>query len=67
MPLFDGQHIPWSEMTNNSRKEFLSAQRTRWQWGRSIDELVDSSDGNQIPWEVPRIIGHRGAGKTKFK
>ena len=66
-PLFDGQHIPWHEMTNNSRKEFLSAQRTRWQWSRSIDELVDSSDGNQIPWEVPRIIGHRGAGKTKFK
>jgi hypothetical protein len=65
-PLFDGQHIPWHEMTNDSRKEFLSAQRNRWQWSRSVDQLMAATSENQIPWEVPRIIGHRGAGKTKF-
>jgi hypothetical protein len=51
-------------MANESRKEFLSAQRKRWQWSRSVDQLMAATSANQIPWEVPRIIGHRGAGKT---
>ncbi len=63
-PMLAGEYIPWSEMSKSQRREFLSSQRSRWQWNRSIDELLESSAENQIPWEVPRIIGHRGAGKS---
>ncbi|MBT4059860.1 MAG: hypothetical protein HOE69_06100 [Euryarchaeota archaeon] len=63
-PIVAGQQIPWREMTIENRKDFLSMQRKQWKWRRSIDELMASSNDNQIPWEVPRIIGHRGTGKT---
>jgi hypothetical protein len=66
-PLFGGQQIPWNEMSKTDRREMLSSQRKRWNWRRSVDDLMASSGDNQIPWEVPRIIGHRGAGKTNIR
>ena len=54
----------WHELDDSGRRELLDGWRKRWQWGRSLDELCTDASENSIPWEVPRIIGHRGAGKT---
>ncbi len=57
----------WHEMDDGERRELLDGWRNKWQWERSIDELCADSAPNSIPWEVPRIIGHRGAGRTYSK
>ena len=55
---------PWHEMTDDERKEFLESWRKRWQWGRSLEQLCNDSTPESMPWEVSRLIGHRGAGRT---
>ncbi|MDP6742361.1 MAG: glycerophosphodiester phosphodiesterase family protein [Candidatus Thalassarchaeaceae archaeon] len=62
-PLLDNDS-PWNEMSEGEHRELLTGMKKRWLWSRSVDELVNSSSANQIPWEVPRIIGHRGTGRT---
>ena len=54
----------WHELDDSGRRELLDGWRKRWQWGRSLDELCADSAPNSIPWEVPRMVGHRGAGRT---
>jgi hypothetical protein len=54
----------WHELDDADRRELLDGWRKRWQWGRSLDELCADSAPNSIPWEVPRMVGHRGAGRT---
>jgi len=55
---------PWHEMSDDERKEFLESWRKRWQWGRSLEQLCNDSTPESMPWEVSRLIGHRGAGRT---
>ena len=60
-----GQQIsPWHELADGERRELLDSWRTRWRWGRTLDELVADSGSDRMPWEAVRIVGHRGAGKT---
>ena len=63
-PLSKGDSQPWNEMSKGEHRELLTQMKKQWLWKRSVDELINSSEANQIPWEVPRMIGHRGAGKT---
>ncbi|MDP7659398.1 MAG: hypothetical protein QGF77_05570, partial [Candidatus Thalassarchaeaceae archaeon] len=63
-PLSGTESTPWNEMSEGEHRELLAGMKKRWLWGRSVDELLSSSSANQIPWEVPRIIGHRGTGRT---
>ncbi|MDP6900039.1 MAG: glycerophosphodiester phosphodiesterase family protein [Candidatus Thalassarchaeaceae archaeon] len=53
---------PWYELTDIERRGFLSIWRKKWQWERDIDELAEDASPNKMPWEVSRLIGHRGAG-----
>jgi hypothetical protein len=53
---------PWYELTDIERRGFLSTWRKKWQWERDIDELAEDAGPNKMPWEVSRLIGHRGAG-----
>ncbi len=55
---------PWHELTEIERRGFLSLWRKRWNWDRDIDELAGDSSSNAMPWEVSRLLGHRGAGKN---
>jgi hypothetical protein len=55
---------PWHELTNLEQRSFLSNWRKRWQWDREVEELAEDSGPNRMPWEVSRLIGHRGSGKN---
>ena len=54
---------PWHELTDIERKGFLSSWRKKWGWERDLDELSRDARPNTMPWEVSRMIGHRGSGK----
>jgi len=55
---------PWPELSDSEKKEFLEGWRKKWLWERDVDALMTESDESSMPWEVSRIIGHRGAGRT---
>ena len=54
---------PWYELTDIERRGFLSIWRKRWNWEREIDELATDSSPQTMPWEMSRLLGHRGSGK----
>ena len=54
---------PWHELSGIERRGFLSSWRKKWNWDRDIDELVADSSPKTMPWEVSRLLGHRGSGK----
>ena len=55
---------PWSELSDTERRAFIESWRKRWIWERSLDSLMSEASESSMPWEVSRIIGHRGAGRT---
>ena len=54
----------WQECDQQRRYELVSEWRKRWQWPSSVDDIMAQSEGATPPWATPRIIGHRGSGKT---
>ena len=54
---------PWYELTDIERRGFLSIWRKRWNWERDVDELAGDSSPQTMPWEMSRLLGHRGSGK----
>ena len=54
---------PWHELTGIERRGFLSTWRKKWNWDRDLDELAADSSSKTMPWEVSRLLGHRGSGK----
>jgi glycerophosphoryl diester phosphodiesterase len=59
----DSEVSPWSELGDSERSDLLTAWRSRWSWGRELDDLLQEADDNSMPWEVSRIVGHRGSGR----
>ena len=58
--------VPWMECDASRRRELLTYWRTKWNWSKSVDELMaDEEQKGSMPWEFVRMIGHRGSGKTK--
>ena len=57
---------PWRECDVSRKRELLTYWRQRWQWKDSVDDLLafETTNGS-MPWQIVRMIGHRGAGKTK--
>ena len=55
---------PWYELTDIERKAFLATWRKQWNWERDLDELARDASPKTMPWEVSRMIGHRGSGKN---
>ena len=56
--------VPWSELSNSEKRVFLENWSKKWLWERDVDTLMLESTESSMPWEVSRIIGHRGAGRT---
>ena len=56
--------VPWSELSNSEKRVFLENWSKKWRWERDVDTLMLESTESSMPWEVSRIIGHRGAGRT---
>jgi len=53
----------WSELTDERRKGIVKEQAKRMLWPGDADKWASKSNEG-IPWGSPRILGHRGAGKT---
>ena len=62
----ESEVVPWMECDESRRRELLSFWRTKWKWSKSVDELMAYEEKKgSMPWEIVRMIGHRGSGKTK--
>ena len=48
----------WNEMDLKERQELIDRLGSRLFWPD-----IQADEGSP-PWEIPRFIGHRGAGKT---
>ncbi|MGB1792359.1 MAG: hypothetical protein ACPHMS_00605, partial [Candidatus Poseidoniaceae archaeon] len=58
--------VPWMECDASRKRELFSSWRTKWNWSKSVDELMSAEQQRgSMPWEMVRMIGHRGSGKTK--
>ena len=61
-----GEVPSWMECDESRKRELLTYWRTKWNWTKSVDQLIDAEKQHgSMPWEVVRMIGHRGSGKTK--
>ena len=58
---------PWHELSDNERRGFVTNWSKKWSWERSMDAILKETSDTNMPWEVSRIIGHRGTGKTHSK
>ena len=53
----------WSELSDGARNLMIQEQAKRMRWPGNPEKWT-AEGGNGIPWGSPRILGHRGAGKT---
>ena len=63
MPESEGVRMPWNEISAGERRGVVQKWRKRWSWSATPEELEEISKVNTLPWEAPRLIGHRGVGK----
>ena len=56
----------WTEMDEDRKSRIILEQGRRMNWEGSENSWLSDLE-NGIPWGSPRIIGHRGAGKTLRK
>lgn len=54
----------WKEADSSRRRTLIDAWRKRWNWTESTQSLMDTYSEATPPWPAPRMIGHRGSGKT---
>ena len=53
----------WPDLSIQRRNEIVAEQASRMLWpGGSNKWAIEAGEG--LPWGSPRILGHRGAGKT---
>ena len=55
---------PWHELSDSERRTFVEKWKKKWLWEREIGALLSETAESSLPWEVSRIIGHRGTGKS---
>ena len=55
---------PWHELSDNERIKFVDNWRKKWLWARERSTLLNETSKSSLPWEVSRIIGHRGTGSS---
>ena len=55
---------PWHELSDSERRTFIERWKKKWLWEREIGTLLSETAESSLPWEVSRIIGHRGTGKS---
>ena len=54
----------WAEADTPRRRTLVSEMRKRWHWEANVEDLLALYDGATPPSSSPRLIGHRGSGKT---
>ena len=59
------EEVPrWCECDVQRRKELVEQWRQRWRWTSTTEDILQAANGATPPWSAPRLIGHRGSGKT---
>ena len=53
----------WSELGAERRRNIVTEQGNRMHWSGSEDNWASLAEEG-LPWGSPRVLGHRGAGKT---
>ena len=54
----------WAEADASRRRALMTEMQKRWQWNTDVDDLLTRYEGATPPPSVPRLIGHRGSGKS---
>ena len=54
----------WAEADVARRRQLVEEWRSAWSWSGSLESVLASANGTTPPWSAPRLIGHRGSGKT---
>lgn len=54
----------WADCDSERRNKLIREWKEKWNWSESVEALLARYDGATPPWSAPRIIGHRGSGKT---
>ncbi|MED6319619.1 MAG: hypothetical protein VX451_05950, partial [Candidatus Thermoplasmatota archaeon] len=54
----------WADCDASRRRALVEEWRRRWKWRSSVKETLDRFSGETAPASAPRMIGHRGSGKT---
>ena len=60
----DRETPTWAEADAAHRRTLVEGWRTRWHWNESTDDVLERFNGATPPVAAPRLIGHRGSGKT---
>ena len=55
----------WSQCDAERRRKLVEEWRLRWRWKADVASLLSKHDGATPPASAPRLIGHRGSGKTE--
>ena len=54
----------WSDCDDARRRTLVNEWTERWKWRSSLEETLEQFSGETPPACAPRMIGHRGSGKT---
>ena len=55
---------PWHLKSAKEQVRQMKEWSERWKWTRTVDNLMAESSDDRLPWEVVRVIGHRGSGAS---
>ena len=54
----------WAEADGKRRRELVTEMHKRWHWRMDVEDILSTHDEATPPSFAPRLIGHRGSGKT---
>lgn len=54
----------WAEADGARRRTLVNEWKKKWNWTQSVEDVLEASSEATPPWSAPRLIGHRGSGKT---
>ncbi|MCH1540841.1 MAG: hypothetical protein L7S56_05340 [Candidatus Poseidonia sp.] len=54
----------WEECDAHRRQILVKQWKSQWNWQGEIDAILQEHHAASPPWSTPRLIGHRGSGKT---
>ena len=54
----------WVELNKSEKVAQLDVWKKEGYWGNESKSILEKLNENAIPWQIPRMIAHRGAGIT---
>ena len=54
----------WSQADDERKRRLVTEWKERWRWPSEVETVLQQHTEATPPWAAPRLIGHRGCGKT---